>query len=67
MIGIKTCQFFFEIHGPDFSGPGELCHFEPQDKEIGNVKKFKPISVNPENFKPIPLILIENLHAQKGS
>ena len=52
---------------PEFSGPGELCQFEPQDNKIGKVIKFKPFSIYPENFKSISLIIFENLRAQKGS
>ena len=52
---------------PKFSGPGELCQFEPQDNEKDKVIKFKPFSNYPENFKSISLIIFENLRAQKGS
>ena len=46
---------------PGFSGPGELCQFEPQEKKIGMVMKFKPFSNYPENFKSISLIVFEIL------
>ena len=51
---------------PEFSGPGELCQFEPPDNEICKVIKFQLFSIYPENFKSISLIVIENLRAQKG-
>ena len=57
---------FFQNFCPEFSGPGELCQCEPQDNEIGKAIKFNHFS-NPENFKSISLIVIENLRAQKGS
>ena len=58
---------FFRNFCPEFSGPGELCQFQPQNNEIGKVIKFKPFSIYPENLKFISLIVIKNLRAQKGS
>mgnify|MGYP003688116871 FL=1 len=52
---------------PEFSGPGELCQFEPQDNEFSKVINFKPFSIYPEKFNSISLIVSENLRAQKGS
>ena len=52
---------------PEFSGPGELCQFEPLDNKNGMVIKSRPFSIYPENFNSISLIVFENLRAQKGS
>ena len=49
----------------EFSGPDELCLFEPQKNAIGKVIKFKSFSIYPENFKSIFPIVIENSRAQK--
>ena len=50
----------------NFSGPGELYQFEPQDNEFGKIMKFKPFSIYPENFKSIFLWLSRTCVHKEG-